>query len=172
MVGFLSACIGEIITGRGALGQLNLYTPLSSPMVDALALGLVVYSALGALNPLSPTFSDENQRDIKKRPRGPTNDPTMYPGEPKKFLGITNFGFTKKNELFVGRVAMLGFAFAIIGEKLTGGKGPLAQIGIPLGQPLNPTYAGLALAVWIGFFGLAAIGYNNFGQTDGDEGIY
>ena len=67
---------------------------------------------------------------------------------------------------------MLGFAFALIGEKLTNGKGPLAQIGIPLGQPLNPSYAGVALAVWIGLLGFGAIGYNNFGQKDGDEEIY
>lgn len=39
-------------------------------------------------------------------------------------LGVTKktveFGFTKKNELFVGRLAMLGFATALVGEILTG----------------------------------------------------
>ena len=45
------------------------------------------------------------------------------------FLGISKgFGFTKKNELFVGRVAMLGFASELVGEQLTGGKGPLGQV--------------------------------------------
>lgn len=29
-------------------------------------------------------------------------------------------GFTKSNELFVGRLAMLGFAFACIGEVISG----------------------------------------------------
>lgn len=49
---------------------------------------------------------------------------------PKEFLGISNqFGFTKKNELFVGRVAMLGFAAELIGEVAQGGKGPLGQLG-------------------------------------------
>jgi hypothetical protein len=54
---------------------------------------------------------------------------------------VQGFGFTRKNELFVGRVAMIGFASGIIGEKLTG-KGPLAQIGLGLGQPLNTDFAG------------------------------
>jgi hypothetical protein len=45
------------------------------------------------------------------------------------------------------------------GEILTKGKGPLGQLGVPLGLPLNPGYAGFGLAVWIGFFLVAAIGY-------------
>jgi len=45
-----------------------------------------------------------------------------------QFFGIKGFGFTKENELFVGRVAQLGFAAALIGEAVTG-VGPLAQLG-------------------------------------------
>jgi hypothetical protein len=37
-------------------------------------------------------------------------------------------GFTKQNELFVGRAAMVGVAAALVGEVLTG-SGPLAQLG-------------------------------------------
>jgi len=40
--------------------------------VDLLVLGIVAYSAIGALNPKSPTFSEANQRDVKKRPSGVT----------------------------------------------------------------------------------------------------
>ena len=47
-----------------------------------------------------------------------------------QFFGIKGFGFTKENELFVGRVAQLGFAAALIGEAVTG-VGPLAQLGEP-----------------------------------------
>ena len=51
-------------------------------------------------------------------------------GNPKQFFGVSDaFGFTKKNELFVGRVAMLGFAAELIGELAQGGKGPLGQLG-------------------------------------------
>jgi photosystem II protein len=45
-------------------------------------------------------------------------------------------GFTKTNELFVGRMAMLGVASSIIGELLTG-KGALAQLGLETGLPLQ-----------------------------------
>merc|ERR1712125_217834 len=47
-------------------------------------------------------------------------------------------GFTKSNELFVGRMAMLGFASSLIGEILTG-NGPLAQFDVETGLPLFDT---------------------------------
>ncbi|KAK4276733.1 hypothetical protein QN277_014848 [Acacia crassicarpa] len=46
------------------------------------------------------------------------------------------FGFTKANELFVGRLAQLGFVFSLIGEIITG-KGALAQLNIETGVPIN-----------------------------------
>jgi photosystem II protein len=46
------------------------------------------------------------------------------------------FGFTKSNELFVGRLAQLGIAFSIIGEIITG-KGALAQLNIETGVPVS-----------------------------------
>ena len=42
-----------------------------------------------------------------------------------------------------------GFASELLGEVFTKGKGPFGQLGIPLGQPLNSEYAGVALAVWV-----------------------
>lgn len=57
--------------------------------------------------------------------------------------------FTKTNELFVGRMAMLGVAASIIGELLTG-KGALAQLGVETGLPLFE----------IDDFILAVIGFN------------
>lgn len=44
---------------------------------------------------------------------------------------------------------MQGFASELLGELFTKGKGPFGQIGVPLGQPLNTEYAGVALAVWV-----------------------
>lgn len=49
---------------------------------------------------------------------------------------MKGFGFTKENELFVGRVAQLGFAAGLIGEAVTG-VGPLAQLGLETGIPLR-----------------------------------
>lgn len=74
---------------------------------------------------------------------------------PKKFLGISSgFGFTKANELFVGRAAQLGFAASLIGETFTG-KGPLAQFGLETGVPV--TEAEPLLLAFIAFTFLAAI---------------
>ena len=70
------------------------------------------------MRPGSPTFSESNQRDVKKRQKGPNQNPKITPAEPKKFLGITEFGFSKKNEVFVGRTAQLGFLASVIGEKV------------------------------------------------------
>ena len=45
------------------------------------------------------------------------------------------FGFTKQNELFVGRMAMLGFAASLLGEAITGA-GILSQLNIETGIPI------------------------------------
>ncbi|CAN1234321.1 Photosystem II 22 kDa protein 1, chloroplastic [Linum perenne] len=44
-------------------------------------------------------------------------------------------GFTKQNELFVGRVAMIGFAASLLGEAVTG-KGILSQLNLETGIPI------------------------------------
>merc|ERR1712157_367378 len=49
-----------------------------------------------------------------------------------------SLGFTEANELFVGRMAMLGFAASLVGEVLTG-KGALAQFDVETGLPLFDT---------------------------------
>ncbi|KAL3151035.1 hypothetical protein ABBQ38_012904 [Trebouxia sp. C0009 RCD-2024] len=122
----------------------------------------------------SPTWSFENQKDVRKRPSGPIQDPTKNAvSDPQGFLGISKaFGFTKQNEVFVGRVAMIGFAAAIVGEIQTGGKGPLGQLALPIQTPVNPGLAGFGLAVWIGFSLFTAIGLGNLGQAQGGEDIY
>lgn len=70
--------------------------------------------------------------------------------------------------LNVSQVGWLGvseynwWACALPGEVLTKGKGPFGQLGLPLNLPLNPGLAGFGLAVWVGFFLVAAIGYVPF----------
>lgn len=176
MTGFFSAVIGELLTGKGVIGQLSLETSLPPGVLKLLIGGIVAFNVLTALGPGSPTFSEENRRDVNKRPAGGVQKPSKISlaQNPADTLGVSRFGFTKKNEIFVGRVAMLGFAADLIGEQLTGGKGPLAQIGLGIGQPLNPDLAGFGLAVWIGFFLVAAIGYGgkSFGESEGGEDMY
>merc|ERR1712176_1155299 len=53
----------------------------------------------------------------------------------KDIVWNVSLGFTKSNELFVGRMAQLGFAASLIGEAITG-KGPLAQFNMETGIPL------------------------------------
>lgn len=74
--------------------------------------------------------------------------------DPKKFFGTSGFGFTKANELFVGRMAQLGFAASLLGEAITG-KGILGQIGLETGIPLNESEP--LLLFFIAFTVFAAI---------------
>ena len=121
---------------------------------------LQAFNFVTALSPFSPTFDEDNQADVRKRPAGPTQK-AIYPNKPavssrcvkclaeqtfgsicilekclpqrvaytpgqlevsvptsinndhahlcmQEYLGTSKgFGFTKKNELFVGRTAML-----------------------------------------------------------------
>ncbi len=45
-------------------------------------------------------------------------------------------------QVFVGRIAMIGFAAAIVGEVQTGGKGPLGQLALPIHTPIGSQLAG------------------------------
>ena len=54
----------------------------------------------------------------------PSPPPTLF-----KFFGISGFGFTKENELFVGRVAQLGFA-AGAGQRGRAGGGARALLAL------------------------------------------
>lgn len=77
------------------------------------------------------------------------------------------FGFTKANELFVGRLAQLGIAFSIIGEIITG-KGALAQLNIETGVPINEIEPLLLFNVAFFFFAAINPGTGKF-ITDGEE---
>jgi len=159
MLGFASSLLGEIATGKGALGQLQLELGLPSYAVDLLVLGILGYSLAGAFNPA--TYSEENQRDVKKRNPGPSNKANIYPDSPGEYFGTTGFGFSKKNEVFVGRTAQLGFLASIIGEKVTG-VGPLQQFGFETGIPVGQ--ASIGLLIFIAFFLVAAVFTGNYGD--------
>jgi photosystem II protein len=75
MTGFLSAVIGELLTGKGALGQLGLETRLPQPVVNWLVIAIVGFNVVTALNPFGSTFSEENQKDVRKRPTGAVQNP-------------------------------------------------------------------------------------------------
>ncbi|EFJ43155.1 hypothetical protein VOLCADRAFT_83375 [Volvox carteri f. nagariensis] len=154
MLGFASSLIGEILTGKGPLAQFGYETGLNGIEVDGLIIGLVAFNLIAAVLPTSQTFVPEEQQSIQDRPAGPLQDPRISLLDPKRFFGVKGFGFTKENELFVGRMAQLGFAFSIIGE-VTTGKGALAQFDIETGLSLRDTEFGLV--VFILFLLFAAV---------------
>lgn len=135
MLGFAASLVGEILTGKGALAQFDVETGLPLADTEPLVLALVAFNLFAALWPGRGKFVP-NKEDLSVRPKGALQDPTISLANPGKFFGISGFGFSKANELFVGRVAQLGFASSIIGEALTG-KGPLAQFNLETGIPLN-----------------------------------
>jgi photosystem II protein len=151
MLGFAAAILGEALTGKGILAQFDLETGLPLNETEPLLLFFIAFTFLGAIGALGS--------------RGRFVNDEVVPGLPVKAgkglkgaLGLNEkgptFGFTKANELFVGRTAQLGFALAIIGEVLTG-KGPLAQLNIETGVPVTEIEP--LVLVWIAFFFVAAI---------------
>ncbi|KAG2440032.1 hypothetical protein HXX76_004149 [Chlamydomonas incerta] len=131
MLGFAASCALEIFTANhlGPIRQFQLWSGLDDSTVVAITLGIIAYNVLGGLGPWSPTFAPENLRDVAKRPPGP---PNAIPAKLGDWLGISGWGFTKRNELFHGRLAMMGFLFAFINELKTG-RGALGQVAGYLG---------------------------------------
>ncbi|CAO1944272.1 unnamed protein product [Urochloa humidicola] len=134
MLGFAASLLGEAITGKGILAQLNLETGIPIYEAEPLLLFFILFTLLGAIGALGDrgTFVDEVTGLDKA---------VIQPGKGfRGALGLSEggplFGFTKSNELFVGRLAQLGVAFSIIGEIITG-KGALAQLNIETGVPIN-----------------------------------
>ncbi|CAI5495001.1 unnamed protein product [Closterium sp. Naga37s-1] len=150
MLGFAASLLGEAITGAGILSQLNIETGIPITETEPLLLFFIAFTVLGAIGGLGDRgrFVDDDA------PAGPP----VKPGSFKAALGLSEdgplFGFTKANELFVGRLAQLGFAASLIGEVITG-RGALAQLNIEIGVPvweLEPL-----LLASIAFFFVAAI---------------
>ncbi|KAK9096054.1 hypothetical protein Sjap_021551 [Stephania japonica] len=134
MLGFAASLLGEAITGKGILAQLNLETGVPIYEAEPLLLFFILFTLLGAIGALGDRgkFIDDPPSGLDKA--------VIPPGKNlRSALGLQEgplFGFTKANELFVGRLAQLGFAFSLIGEIITG-KGALAQLNIETGVPIN-----------------------------------
>ncbi|TKY56143.1 Photosystem II 22 kDa protein [Spatholobus suberectus] len=135
MLGFVASLLGEAITGKGILAQLNLETGISIYEAETLLLFFILFTLLGAIGALGDRgkFVDDPPTGLDKA--------VITPGKGfRAALGLSEggplFGFTKANELFTGRLAQLGFAFSLVGEIITG-KGALAQLNIETGVPIN-----------------------------------
>ncbi|XP_071710443.1 photosystem II 22 kDa protein, chloroplastic-like [Rutidosis leptorrhynchoides] len=135
MIGFAASLLGEAVTGKGILQQLNLETGIPIYEAEPLLLFFILFTLLGAIGALGDRgrFVDDPVTGLDKA--------VIAPGKGfRSALGLSEggplFGFTKSNELFVGRLAQLGIAFSLIGEIITG-KGALAQLNIETGLPIS-----------------------------------
>jgi photosystem II protein len=154
MLGVAFAIVGEVLTGNGPLAQLGYELHESVFDVEFEILAIIAFNLIAAFLPAKGRFVAD-EVELEERPKGPLQDPRISILEPKKFFGISDgFGFTKENELFVGRMAQLGFAAGLIGEAITG-KGILGQVGLETGLPLNETEP--LLLAFIAFTLFAAI---------------
>jgi len=183
MVGFAAACFWEYILpqhpnitqqiGFGLqLGGLNNATAATGTTFLVL---LVLHNAITSLAPWSATFSEENQRDVSKRPAGPPTRLPANPENPGAYLGVAELGaFSKANELFTGRVAMLGFAAAVIGQFQMGGllgPGPVAQIANYLNTSPDNLYLATPVffAIWPLFWTVLSYARGKFADTDKEK---
>ncbi|EPS63793.1 hypothetical protein M569_10990, partial [Genlisea aurea] len=166
MIGFAASLLGEAVTGKGILAQLNLETGIPIYEAEPLLLFFILFNLLGAIGALGDRgrFVDDSATGLEKA--------VIAPGKGfRAALGLGGgplFGFTKANELFVGRLAQLGIAFSIIGEIVTG-KGALAQLNVETGVPIGEIEP--LLLFNIVFFFVAAInpGTGKFVTDDGEE---
>ncbi|CAN8302719.1 unnamed protein product [Cochlearia groenlandica] len=167
MIGFAASLLGEALTGKGILAQLNLETGIPIYEAEPLLLFFILFTLLGAIGALGDRgkFVDDPPTGLEKA--------VIAPGKGvRSALGLKEqgplFGFTKSNELFVGRLAQLGIAFSLIGEIITG-KGALAQLNIETGIPIQDIEPLVLLNV--AFFFAAAInpGNGKFITDDGEE---
>lgn len=158
MLGFGSAVVGEYFTGNGILSQLSYEIGLQQTQVGLFLAGLVGFNLLASLLPNSATFKRNNSNSSPpstETPVGPLQNPkiTLLDG-PKKFFGVTDWGFTPQNELFAGRLASLGVVAAILGELATG-LGPVGQLSAETGVSSQNIF--FALAAWASFMALTAV---------------
>lgn len=175
MLGVLGVFAGEVITrGGGVLPQLHNLTGLPNSTLAAVLSTFVIYNILAPLSPFSPTFTPENIKDISQRPAGPPQRP-VSPLNLQSFFGVDKvFGFTKRNELFQGRLAMVAFGIAFLTELQTG-LGPLAQFALRMGQLPTPAWYGYTTYSFILWSVIASGIAFTIGvpfETEGSDDIY
>jgi photosystem II protein len=131
MLGFAGTAVGEYlsVTGAGPLAQLGYLSGLEQGQVGLFLAGLIGFNLLASVLPNSGTFNKAGAGSAAAEDGavGPLQDPTITLLQPAKFFSVTNWGFTPQNELFAGRVSLLGWVAALLGEVVTG-LGPVGQL--------------------------------------------
>lgn len=94
MLGVASALIGEVLTGSGPLAQLGYEFKESIFDVEFEILAVIAFNLLAAFLPAKGKFVPD-EAELEERPKGPLQDPRISLLEPKRFLGVSSFGFSK-----------------------------------------------------------------------------
>jgi len=142
MMGYFVAAFWEVVLPwhPSVMQQLSSISGLDTAGLTFALAVFVLSNAVGALAPWSPTYDQRNLLDVGQRPLGPPFN-IVNPANWKQFFGVSGFGFTKANELFNARLAMLGFVAAIVNELRFGvGTGPVTQIAYYLGVTPDDNY--------------------------------
>lgn len=164
MLGFAASILGEALSGKGTLAQFDIETGIPLYETEPLLIGFILFTLLGAIGALGDRgrfVDDANTGGVIPPGKGLKPALGLQDAGPLQ----TPFGFTKANELFVGRLAQLGIAFSIIGEIITG-KGTLAQLNFETGVPISEIEPIILFQVI--FFFIAAINPGT-GKFIGDD---
>lgn len=131
MLGTFGTVLVEAYTGNGALAQFDLETGLKLWETEDLLLAqisFILFLAVSGFATGGKFISD------------PASLSPVKPGNWREAFGLTAdgpiLGFFPENELFIGRLAMIGFAGTTLVEAFTG-LGPLKQLGVETGLGLN-----------------------------------
>jgi photosystem II protein len=129
--------LGEVLTGRGPLAQLNIETGLSVSEIstaEPLVLLVIVFNlvaavfpSLGLYVPESEDFDDRNAEDMEDK------------------LG-SGFGPTKNQLFLLGRITEVLLAVSLAGELITG-SGPLTSLELDTGVSVAEANPLVVLAI-------------------------
>ena len=152
MLGFLGTTVGDVLTrGDGPIEQLTLESSYVARHVnpmelarDALELGgfyvesvVLVWLVLGSALLLGFSQGMRNPiRTVSGRNAGQRAQASAAAFSEIEKAYETNVREQRPYELFNGRLAMLGTAFAFVGDVETGGLGPLEQVNQEFGIPV------------------------------------
>jgi len=136
MLGLVAALMGERLTGKGPLAQLNMETGVSVTQLEPLFILFVVALATTAFVPFSDYLVGETS------PAAPA-------------LGIR---YTDSRQRLLGRLSMAAFATALVLEAVTG-SGPLDLLELDTGVPMDEIEAGFV-------FLLLLVGTGDVGEVE------
>jgi Chlorophyll A-B binding protein len=172
MLGCAAMWAGEQLTGAGPITQLGYETGVQPIVAYGITALLAASQLVLGVNQFNPTWSDENQKDVNKRKKGITGITPIEPDVEGRIKPTEEPGkFFLRNELVLGRSAMLIFAGAAVLEKIFGGQSPLAHFGlIDPGHPVS--MAPLWLKAGIVLFTAGGIGVFSAFNTNKDPDTY